>query len=58
MLLDQRIDLILALRGQAVKIVGKATCLIVDIITRVPEQLLDLFRLLLAEIALEEHLHS
>jgi hypothetical protein len=57
-LLDEGIDLVFALGGEAVEVVGKAAGLVVDIFARVPEEGCDLFWLLLAEVALEEHLHG
>src|SRR6185437_8553101 len=55
---DELVHLILALRRHPVKVIGEASRLDVDIIARLPEQTLHLIRLLLAQIALEEHLHG
>ena len=57
-LLDEGIDFVFALGGDAVDVVCKAFGFIIYVVAGTPEKALDFFRFLLAEVALEEHLHG
>ena len=52
------IDLFVAGGGDAVEVFGEGSGLVVDVVAGVPEELADLVGSLLAEVALEEHLHG
>jgi hypothetical protein len=57
-LLDKGVYLVLTLCSQAMEIVRKAFGFIIYVFAGVPEETLYLLGFLLAEVALEEHLHS
>ena len=57
MCLDQRVDLHPALGGHAINVLGKAARLRIHVVARGPEEPAHLLRRLLAQVALEEHLH-